>query len=102
MMRFPAGTTFAPYSVLRNVSDQAISVTPGFYWMQAGAAHSAKLAPIALAPRASFTLDLAAALQGAGLGNYSGAMSVILDVQGPLYSLLAAAVSIRRTLTCLG
>jgi hypothetical protein len=28
MMKFPAGTTFTPYSILRNTSDAPISLTP--------------------------------------------------------------------------
>lgn len=42
MMRFPAGTTFTPYSVLRNVSTSPISVTPALWWMQAGTAESSQ------------------------------------------------------------
>jgi hypothetical protein len=40
MMLFPAGATFTPYSVLRNVSDQPVSVTPTLYWMEGGRARS--------------------------------------------------------------
>ena len=36
MMLFPAGTTFTPYSVLRNVSDAPVLLTPMFWWMQGG------------------------------------------------------------------
>ncbi|MBV9759862.1 MAG: hypothetical protein JO340_04800, partial [Acidobacteriaceae bacterium] len=55
MMGFPAGTTFTPYSVLRNVSDEAISITPRLYWMQAGAAHSAKLPAFTLSPKSRWS-----------------------------------------------
>lgn len=96
MMRFPAGTTFTPYSVLRNVSDQAISVTPKVYWMQAGAARSAKLPSFSLGPRKSFMLDTASLLQSAGLRDYSGTLNVILDVKGPLHGLLAAGGSVDK------
>jgi hypothetical protein len=41
MMAFPAGTTFTPYSVLRNISSTAVSLTPTLWWMQAGVAASA-------------------------------------------------------------
>jgi hypothetical protein len=94
MMKFPADTRFTPYSVVRNVSDRPVSVTPRLYWMQAGAARSAKLAPFTLAPRNSLTLDMAGALRSSGLGNYNGSLNVILDVQGPRFAILAAAGSV--------
>jgi hypothetical protein len=82
------------YSVLRNVSNQAISVTPRLYWMQAGAAHSVRLPAFTLAPRNSFTIDLVSALQRAGLSSYSGTVNVALDVQGPRFALLADSGSV--------
>jgi hypothetical protein len=50
MMHFPAGTTFTPYAVLRDLSTQPISVTPVIYWMADGVAHSVTGAPVILAP----------------------------------------------------
>jgi hypothetical protein len=38
MMLFPAATTFTPYSILRNVSNAPISVTPTLWWMQGAVA----------------------------------------------------------------
>jgi hypothetical protein len=58
MMSFPVGTSFIPYSVLRNISDQAVSVVPTFYWMAGSAAHSAPLAQLTLAPSQTLALDM--------------------------------------------
>lgn len=40
MMSFPAGTIFTPYSVLRNVSNAPVSVTPALWWMASGSPRS--------------------------------------------------------------
>ncbi len=43
MMDFPAGTIFSPYQVLRNISDEPISIKPKLFWMQGGASKAAAL-----------------------------------------------------------
>jgi hypothetical protein len=48
MMFFPAGTTFTPYSVLRNVSDAPISLTPTLWWMEGAEPHSTQLPSMSL------------------------------------------------------
>lgn len=60
MLRFPAGTVFTPYTVLRNISGTPLTATPNLWWMAAGIAQSAQLAPITLAPYQSQVLDVPA------------------------------------------
>jgi hypothetical protein len=60
MMLFPADTSFTPYSVLRNISDAPMVVTPTVWWMQAGTARSATLPSLTLAPNSSERLKLRA------------------------------------------
>jgi len=62
MMLFPAGTTFIPYSFLRNVSDALLSITPTLWWMEAGKPHSAPLPQIVLPPLQTQSLDVASLL----------------------------------------
>src|SRR5258708_22862113 len=50
MMTFPAGTVFAPFSVVRNVGDQPVQVTPSLYWMQGAKPHSARLQSFTMEP----------------------------------------------------
>ncbi len=99
MMQFPAGTVFTRYSSFRNVSDEPISVTPKLFWTQAGAPKSAKVPSLTLPPRTSFKLDMASALQNAGLSNYSGTLDIVLDVQGPRFAFLAASGSVDKKST---
>jgi hypothetical protein len=49
MLSFPADTVFVPFSVVRNVGDATVSVTPSLYWMEGAAARSARLQPFPLA-----------------------------------------------------
>jgi hypothetical protein len=95
MLSFPSETVFTPYSVLRNISDQAVSVTPTLWWMEEGASpRSAKLAPVTVPPMQSQSLDAPSLLSGAGLQNFSGSVNLVLDVSGPRSSLLFAAGSV--------
>jgi len=82
MMLFPAGTTFTPFSILRNVSEQPVKVSPTIYWMAAGA-HSARLPQLILLPHETRALDLAPLISAAGLKDFNGSFSLILDTQGP-------------------
>lgn len=94
MMSFPNGTTFTPFSVLRNIGNDPVTVTPSFYSMQGGAALSSQLSPFTVAPLASVALDVPELLADAGLGSFSGSVNLILEAQGPSRSLLLASGSV--------
>jgi Bacterial Ig-like domain (group 2) len=99
MMSFPAGTTFTPYSILRNVSDALVSVTPTIWWMQSGAAQSARLPQVQLQPYESESLNVNAMLALAGLKNYNGSFNIVFDGDLKRGSLLTAAGSVDQTYT---
>jgi hypothetical protein len=82
MMQFPAGTTFTPYSLLRNVSGQPASVTPSIYWMEGGNARSSRIQSIKLLPYQTQSLDVPALLSLAGLPNFNGSFNLVFDVIG--------------------
>ncbi len=88
MMSFPSGTVFTSFSVIRNVSKEKITVTPKFYWMQGGAAKSARATPFQLNPNETRVLDTQSILATAKLKNYSGSANLILDIQGKPNSFL--------------
>lgn len=94
MMAFPAGTTFTPFSVARNVGEGPVTVTPSFYWMQGGAVRSARLSAFTLAPFTSASIDVPSLLVKAGLGSFRGNVNLILEAQGPSRSLLLASGSV--------
>jgi hypothetical protein len=91
MMQFPAGTTFTPYSVLRNVSDQPATLTPTIYWMAGAAARSTRLRSLTLPPFQTQRLDVPALLTAAGLPNFNGSFNLVFDVEG---SVLMASGSV--------
>jgi len=99
MMNFPAGTTFKPYSMLRNVSATALSVTPTIWWMQGGTAHSARLQQLRLEPYQSQNVDLMSMLALAGLGTFNGSFNVVFEGDLKRGSLIAAAGSVDQTKT---
>jgi hypothetical protein len=94
MLLFPVGTTFTPYSILRNVGDSLVTVTPTFYWMIDGAPRSAHLPSFKLASLSSLSLDLPSLLLSAGLGTFQGSVNLALKAQGPPGSLLLAGGSV--------
>lgn len=94
MMSFPAGTTFTPYSVARNVSNQPVQVTPTLWWMEGGAARSAPLRSVTLLPGQARNLDPPSLLSAAGLKNFNGSVNLVLDLQGPPRGLLLASGSV--------
>ncbi|MGB8476679.1 MAG: hypothetical protein WCE61_21570 [Candidatus Acidiferrum sp.] len=94
MMSFPNGTTFTPFSLVRNVGDVPVTVTPSFYWMLGGSAVSSRQSPFTVAPFASVALDVPSLLAKAGLGSFSGSVNLILEAQGPSRSLLLASGSV--------
>ena len=99
MMNFPSGTTFKPYSLLRNVSAAALSVTPTIWWMQNGAAHSAQLQQLRLQAYQSQNIDVMSMLALAGLGNFNGSFNIVFDGDMKRGSLIAAAGSVDQTKT---
>ena len=94
MMRFPADTVFAPFSVVRNVSDQPVSVSPSIYWMEGGLAKAAKLQSFSLLPSETRVIDMASLLRSAGLNTFAGSFNLILSTQGKPHSLLLASGSV--------
>ena len=94
MMSFPAGTTFTPFSVLRNVETLPVTVTPSLYWTEGAVARSAQLPSFTLASFSSLALDVPSLLAGAGLGSFYGNVNLILDADGPPRSLLLASGSV--------
>jgi hypothetical protein len=98
MMRFPAGTTFTPYTVVRNVSTGPISVSPTLWWMQGGAPASFQLAQFSLLPGQTHTVDFSSLLASAGLKNFNGSVNLVFDTQGKS-GLLIGAGSVDQTNT---
>jgi hypothetical protein len=103
MMLFPAGTTFTPYSVLRNVSDSPLSVTPTVWWMQGAAPHSARLLPISLLPYEGRNLDVMSLLAQAGLVSstktFNGSFNLVFDGNVRPGALLLGSGSVDQTNT---
>jgi len=90
MMAFPAGTTFTPYSVIRNVSAQPIPVSPTLWWMQGGAAASSQLPQFTLQPYETRSLDIVSLMASVGLANFSGNVNLEFGTQGQSGLLMAA------------
>lgn len=99
MMKFPAGTRFTPYSVLRNISGTPLSLTPMIWWMEDGQAHSARVQSIQLVPNQSQALNVPAMLWQAGLKNYNGSFNLVFEGDLKRGSLLTAAGSVDQTKT---
>jgi len=94
MMSFPAGTVFAPYSVLRNLSNQPVPVTPTLWWMEGAAARSAQLPQFTLAPHRTQNMDMSSLLSSAGLKNFNGSVNLVLDTKAQPGALLMASGSV--------
>ncbi len=94
MMSFPAGTVFAPYSVLRNLSDQPIPVTPTLWWMEGAAARSAQLPQFTVPPHRTQNMDMSSLLSSAGLKNFNGSVNLVLDTKAQPGALLMASGSV--------
>ena len=94
MMSFPAGTTFAPYSITRNIADQPIRVSPTLWWMEAGTPRSAPLHSLTVSPGQTQNLNLPALLASSGLKDFNGSVNLVLDLQGPPRGLLMASGSV--------
>src|SRR5947209_6570519 len=88
MMSFPAGTTFTPYSVLRNISDAPITANPTLWWMASGSPQHADIPAITLVPHQSQLLDMTSVLASAGLTKFTGSVNLVFDAQAKPGSLL--------------
>jgi hypothetical protein len=97
-MHFPSGTTFTPYSVLRNISATPISVIPTLWWMQGGVPAGFQLLPLRLLPYETHTLDVPSLMAAAGLKYFNGSVNLVLDTQGQK-GLLMASGSVDQTNT---
>lgn len=98
MMKFPAGKTFTPYTVVRNTSGAAVSITPVLHWMKEGSPHRAALPAISLAPYHSQNLSVPSMLASA-LGNFNGQVNLALQVEGPAGAVLIASGSVDQKST---
>lgn len=99
MMSFPAGTTFTPYSVLRNISDAPVTVEPTLWWMSSGSPQYADLPTITLGPHQSQLLDVTSVLASAGLASFTGSVNLVFDAQAKPGSLLVSAGSVDKSNT---
>lgn len=97
MMAFPTGTTFTPYSVLRNTSDSPIAVTPTLWWMSNGSAQSAQLAPVSIVEHQTQSIDLTSAMVGFGPKNFSGSFNVTYEYTAKSGSILFSSGSVDQT-----
>jgi hypothetical protein len=91
MMNFPSGTKFTPYSVIRNITDQPMSVTPTVWWMAGGAAQSAQLPQVTLAPHRTLNMNVPSLIAAAGLKSFNGSVNVILETKGVSGGLLVTS-----------
>lgn len=100
MMAFPAGTTFRPYSVIRNVSQQDIIIQPTVYRMEGSTAQSLGLRPIGVPSGQTVALDVPRLMEEAGLHNYNGSLNLVLQVpEAVRTSLLFSAGSVDQKQT---
>lgn len=89
-MHFPDGIVFTPYSVLRNISNVPISVTPTLWWMKGTAPKFFQLSQFRLLPFETRTLDVPSMLKAAGLKDFSGYANLALDTGGQTGLLMAS------------
>ncbi len=94
MMSFPAGTTFTPYSILRNISAAPIAITPTLWWMERSEAHRNQLPTFQISPGRTKVLDVPSLISLAGLRNFNGNVSLEFNALGPADGLLMAAGSV--------
>jgi hypothetical protein len=97
MMLFPAGTTFTPYSLVRNVSDGPVSATPTLWWMEAGKPHSVRLPAINLAPYETQSVDVPSMLMHLGPKNFNGSFNIVFETQARRGAVLMASGSVDQT-----
>lgn len=96
-MSFPAGTTFTPYSVVRNISNQPLTLTPTLWWMAGMVPHSARLSPVSIPPYHTVNLNAPALLAEGGPKGFTGSFNLVLDADGQSRALLEVAGSVDQT-----
>jgi hypothetical protein len=94
MMRFPAGTRFTPYFVLRNLTGAAYSIQPKLYWVQNEASRSIQLPQVSIPAYAAMDLNLASLISASSLKNFNGGVNLVFDFQGQDGALLMAGGSV--------
>jgi hypothetical protein len=94
MMRFPAGTRFTPYFVLRNLAGQAYTIQPKLYWVEDSASRSVQLPQLSIPPYASANLNVASLIARGTLRNFNGSVNLVLDFQGHRGDLVMASGSV--------
>jgi len=99
MLHFPASTIFTPYSVLRNIGTQPATVTPVIYWMEGGAARSARQSAITVGPLQAKSLDVVSLMELSSLKNFNGLLNLVLEIQAPQDSVLLSSGSVDQTYT---
>ncbi len=97
MMFFPAGTTFTPYSVLRNVSDAPISLTLTLWWMEGAEPHSAHLPSMSLLPYQTQSLDMKSLLSLYGPKNFNGSFNLVFGGEATRGGLVMSSGSVDQT-----
>lgn len=99
MLKFPAGTTFTPYSVLRNISDAPITANPTLWWMANGTPQYADIPAITLGPHQSQLLNMTSILASAGLTNFTGTVNLVFDAPAKPGTLLFSGGSVDKANT---
>ena len=97
MLRFPAATTFTPYTVLRNISGALLTATPTLWWMSAGITQSAQLGQLSLAPYQTKVLNVPSLLAAVGLKSFSGSVNLVFDVEGAAGGMLVSGGAVDQT-----
>jgi hypothetical protein len=97
MMQFPAGTTFTPYTVVRNVADTPLTLTSTLWWMESGAARSAQLPAVSLQPYEAMSVGVASLLAQFGPKNFNGSVNLVFGGNVRRGSLVMASGSVDRT-----
>src|SRR5262249_40401762 len=93
MLQFPAGTMFTPYFLLRNISDQPMTITPTLYWMDADGPKFTDLRSFFLRPSQAASLNPGSLMSSSGVPA-NGSVNLILTVQGVKHGLLFSGGSV--------
>ena len=97
MMLFPAATEFTPFSVIRNISSQPVSITPEVFWMDRSSAHRKATVPLVIPAGGTAVVDTHSLLQQAGLADYNGMLNLTFKTKSPSTALLMASGSVDQT-----
>ena len=97
MMLFPQGTVFTPFSVVRNVSNDPVALTPELFWMQAGAMHRQALPALTISAGQSSMMNVPSLLQQAGLTDYNGVLNMTFRTASSPQALILTSGSVDNT-----